>query len=200
MASCDSALNAIVNFWKEYKDVVSKVGCAAGGGAYGTVTTNPAAALQAYQTCLQTMDKVEEAVRMMEQKYSALIGRTSGLTVGPRLLPLDQWQTGTIPSTFERLFLTAAPMAVDDPILRIRERGGKGKVSVTVCAFDVDRDGESRKKKIRDFEINESKKEKKDRDQHIDIQLQGVENKWISVHIDGKSVANTFRYKIMLDT
>ena len=140
-------------------------------------------------------DKIEDAVRKAEAQYSSVVGKTSSLTIGPRLLRLGEWESGTLPSTFERLFVTAAPMSRDNATLRIREQGGKGKVSITVCKFQAD----EKKKCIKAFLINEDETEKKDEDQSFDIQLMDIENQWISVHLDGKSVANTFKYKLKLD-
>lgn len=198
--SCESAVSAITNLYNKYGDVAGKIGCTVGGVAVGIATENPATALKTIQTCLETKDKVEKAIKDAEAEYESVIGKTSSLTIGPRLLPLDSWQSGTIISTGERLFLTAAPMPTDDPVLKIRELDGKGKVSVTVCSFTVGTGGKADTKKIKDFFVNETDKEQRDKSQSFDITLSGVENRWISVHLDGKSLANTFKYKLMLDT
>jgi hypothetical protein len=200
MASCESAVSAITNLYKKYGDVAGKIGCTVAGGVAGALAENPAVALKTIQTCLETKDLVEKAIKEAEAQYSSVIGKTSGLTIGPRLLPLDSWQSGTIISTGERLFLTAAPMPTNNPVLKIRELDGKGKVSVTVCSFTLSEGGKADTKKIKDFLVNEDNKEKKDKSQSFDITLSGVENRWISVHFDGKELFNTFKYKVMLDT
>src|SRR5947207_6042029 len=127
MASCESAVSAITNLWKNYGEVAAKVGCAAAGVGVGIASKDPASALKTIQTCLETKDKVEKAIKDAEAQYESVIGKTGGLTIGPRLLPLDDWQSGTIVSTGERLFLTAAPMPTNNPVLRVRELGGKGQ-------------------------------------------------------------------------
>ena len=155
--------------------MAGKIGCTVGGVVVGIYTENPVTALKTIQTCLETKDKVEEAIKDAEAEYSSVIGKTSGLTIGPRLLPLDSWQSGTIISTGERLFLTAAPMPTDNPVLKIRELDGKGKVSITVCSFALSEGGEADTKKIKDFLVNEDNKEQKDKSQSFDITLSGVE-------------------------
>jgi hypothetical protein len=200
MASCESAVSAITNLYKKYGDVAAKIGCTAAGVGVGIASEDAASALQTIQTCLEKKDKVEEAIKKAEAEYESVIGKTSGLTIGPRLLPFDDWQSGTIVSTGERLFLTAAPVPTNNPVLRIRELGGKGQVSITVCSFTLGEHGKADTKKLKDFLVNEDKGEKKEESQRYDITLSGVENRWISVHLDGKSVTNTFKYKIMLDT
>ena len=195
MASCESAISLITNLWKEYGDIASKLGCSAAGIGVGVATENPQVALETVQKCLATIDKVEDAIRKAEKMYSSVVGKTSGLTIGPRLLRLDKWESGTIVSTGERLFVTAAPMTRDQATLILKEQGGKGKVSVTVCAFTAN----ERKQKLADFLVNESSAEKRDESQDFSIRLKDIENKWISVHLDGKTVANTFKYKLKLD-
>lgn len=195
MASCDSATKAVVNLWNEYGEIAKKLGCVAAGVAVGIATSNPQAALKTIQEALEAADKVEDAIRKAESAYAGVIGRTSGLTIGPRLLRLDTWESGTIVSTGERLFLTAAPMNRDTATLRLSEQGGKGKVSVTVCAFNAD----TEHKKLVDIVVNEDKDDKRDKNEQRTIPLKGIEDRWISIHIDGKSVANTFKYKLMLD-
>jgi len=200
MASCESAVSAITNLYEKYGDVAAKVGCAAAGVGVGIASKDAASALKTIQTCLEKKDQVEKAIKDAEAQYESVIGRTSGLTIGPRLMRLDTWESGTIVSTGERLFLTAAPMPTNNPVLRIRELDGKGKVSITVCSFTVGKDGKADTTKIKDFLVNEDKGEQKDKSQSYNITLSGVEGRWISVHVDGKSVTNTFKYKIMLDT
>jgi hypothetical protein len=185
----------IVGLWNEYGAIAKKLGCTAAGAGVGIATSNPQAALETIQKCLEETDKIEDAVRKAEAMYESVVGRTSGLTIGPRLLRLDRWESGTIVSNTERLFVTAAPMSRENATLRLNEQGGKGQVSVTVCAFGAD----EKKKKIKDFLINENPEEKKDKDQKFEMRLNDVEGKWISVHLDGKSVANTFKYKLRLD-
>jgi hypothetical protein len=190
----------VVPLWEEYGDIASKIGCTVAGGVAAAISQNPESALKTVQQCLQTKDKIEQAIRSAEENYRAAIGRTSSLTIGPRLLRLDRWERGTIVSSAERLFVTAAPMFTDKPTLRIREIGGKGKVSVTVCAYKLANGGKKKCRKLLDFLVNEDRGEKRDRGQSFNLRLSGVEDEWISVHLDGKSVANTFKYKLMLDT
>lgn len=200
MASCESAISTVIPLWEEYGQVASQIGCGIAGGVAAAISQNPEAALKTMQQCLEAKDKIEDAIREAEEHYRSVIGRTSNLTIGPRLLRLDHWERGTIVSSGERLFVTAAPMFTDNPVLRIRELGGKGKVSITVCSYKLDNNGNKDTRKLKDFLVNEDRGEKKDRDQSFNIRLSGVENEWISIHLDGKSVARTFKYKLMLDT
>jgi hypothetical protein len=91
-------------------------------------------------------------------------------------------------------------MFTDHPTLRIRELGGKGKVSITVCAYKLDDNGDKKCRKLMDFLVNEDRGERRDRGQSFNLRLPDVEDEWISVHLDGKSVLRTFKYKLKLDT
>ena len=186
MTSCKSAVSSISKLWKGYKDIASALGC----GAVG-VLESPQAAIE----CLETTNKIKEAVERINKKYQNLVGKTSPGTIGPRLLRLNTWEKGSIPSTFGRVFTTAVPMSKDIVSITIEELGGKGKVGIAVCAIDEN----GRDDKLTEFVLNENAKEKENKSQRITRTLKGVKGKWIVVHLDGKSVANNFQYKLFLD-
>ncbi len=186
MTSCKSAISLIGNLWEQYGKISSSLGCGVAG-----VLTTPATTI----ACLQGINKGEEALKEAIETYEDVVGRTSSLTIGPRLLRLNTWEKGKIFGTFERLFVTAAPMLEDTVSITIQELSGKGKVGIAVCA--VAHNGKETQFIDRTLNMRQGGKDKTD--QQIHQTLKGVKGKWIVVHLDGKSVANTFQYKLFLD-
>lgn len=186
MTSCKSVTSSVSSLWKEYKNIVSLLGC----GSVG-VLVSPAAAI----ACLKTTNKVQEAIEKAVKRYEDVVGKTSPKTLGPRQLRPNTWEEGSIPGTFGRLFVTAMPMHEDTVSITIKELDGKGKVGIAICSVDEN----GKHEKLADYTLNEDKSEKKDKSQQIKKTLTKVKGKWILVHIDGKSVANTFKYKLLLD-
>lgn len=195
MTNCKSAIVLIKNLWEEYGEIASNVGCSAIGVGAAAASMNPLAAVQTRTACLEAKDKIETVTRAMIEKFHSIVGRTSAMTIGPRLLPLGSWQRGQVLGTAGRMFVTAVPMTEDSVRLRLRERSGRGKVGIAVCAIDQDGDEDQ----LADITWNENRRERRDDSQRTTRTFRGVEGKWIVVHIDGKSVAKRFRYSLCLD-
>lgn len=195
MTSCKSAISLVKELYKEYGEIAGKLGCGAVAAGVGVAAQNPASAVEAYLKCLEAKDKIDDAVRMADEKYHAVIGRTSSLTIGPRDLPLNSWQSGTISSTFERLFCTSAPMDDDSVTIRLEECGGKGKVGVAICAVDASGHHEE----LCELTWNDSQSEKNDEKQSMKRTFRGVRGRWVVIHLDGKSALNKFKYKLRVD-
>ena len=145
--------------------------------------------------CLETQGKIEEAIKKANEAYSGIVGKTSNLTIGPRLLRLNTLEKGNIFGTSGRVFCTSVPMNKNEVSITIEELKGKGKVGIAICTIDEKGKHEQRA----DFTLNENKQEKVKDNQKIKVNLKRVEGKWLIVHLDGKSVANTFKYQIFLD-
>lgn len=195
MTSCKSAISLVTNLWKEYGEIASQLGCTAAGIAVAVGTKNPEISAKTTTKCLEAKDKAEEAIEKANASYKRVVGKTSSLTIGPRLLRLNTWEKGSIFGTFERLYCTSVPMDLDEVSITIKERGGKGKVGIAICAVNEKGNDD----KLAEYTLNENRAEKRDDSQEIKRNLRNVKGKWIVVHLDGKSVLDTFKYKLFLD-
>ena len=184
MTSCQSAITFVSKLWKEYGDIATTLGCAA--------TSD-----EDIMNCLEKTDNVEETAKKAMASFKRLAAKNnSSLTIGPRLLKPNTWEKGTIWGTTGRLFITAVPMDLDEVSLIIKELDGKGKVGIAICLVDQ----EGKDEKVIDYTLNENKSEKRNDSQEIRLTLRDVKGKFVICHIDGKSVANKFKYKIFLDS
>ncbi|WP_026231848.1 hypothetical protein [Neolewinella persica] len=116
----------------------------------------------------------------------------SWATIGPRRLDFGSYDEGTIVSTGGRMYISAVPSNKNTLTIDIKELDGKGKVSYVVCK--VDRNGRYTNLKTGWInEINSQKSNKRETRSHTLTNVQGY---LITVHFDGKSVGNTFQYKV----
>ena len=112
--------------------------------------------------------------------------------IGPRRLDFGKYNEGRIVSTGGRMYISAVPSNKTSLTIDIKELDGKGKVSYVVCK--VDRNGRYTKLKTGWInEINSQKSNKRETRRHTLTNVQGY---LITVHVDGKSVGNTFQYKV----
>jgi hypothetical protein len=195
MTSCKSAISLVTNLWKEYGEIASQLGCTTAGIAVAIGTANPEIAPITMMKCLETKDKIEEAIKKANAAYEAVVGKTSSLTIGPRLLRLNTWEKGNIFGTFERLYCTSVPMVQDEVSITIKELDGKGKVGIAICTIDE----KGTHNQLAEYTLNENKQEKGDDSQEIKRTFKNVQGKWFVVHLDGKSVTKTFKYQLFLD-
>lgn len=113
-------------------------------------------------------------------------------SIGPRRLNFGNYENGRIVSTGGRMYISCVPSNKSSMVVDIKELDGKGKTSYVICK--VDKNGRYTKLKTGWFnEISSQKSNKRETHQHT---LKGVKGHIISVHFDGKSVGNTFQYKV----
>jgi hypothetical protein len=184
---CQSAFSVISSLWKNYGDIAKKLGCTAAGVA----TENPQVIIE----CLEKIGKVEESYKQMKGFWDKMSGDDSWATLGPRELPLKDPQEGKLVGTSGRTFISN-PFRYDKARIVVRERDGKAKTEINICVMD----GKGHTKELKTALWNEDKDEKKNLEhQKIDFVASGVKGKCVIVHLDGKSVANTFAYTVRLE-
>ena len=90
------------------------------------------------------------------------------------------------------MYISCVPSNKKTLTVDIQELDGKGKASFVVCK--VDRRGNYTK--LRTGWFNDTSDRKKKKDEKRSFTISGVQGHIISIHFDGKSVGNTFQYKV----
>ncbi len=172
--SCKSAPSVVSDLNRQISKVLKTKGCNAAN--FPSCLSNPTTYLHL----------TKEMVKFWNGK------RTSWATIGPRRLNFGNYENGRLVSTGGRMYISCVPSDKSSMVVDIKELDGKGKTSYVICK--VDKNGNYTKLKTGWFnEINSQKSNKRETRQHT---LRGVKGHLISIHFDGKSVGNTFQYKV----
>lgn len=143
-----------------------------------------------YGSVIKTVDVVEKPAMVLDSMFkfwNSMVGNT-WKKIGPLQLTLDSTQKGKIVGTGGRMYISVQPLDEDQIELKIKKTDGKGKASVLVCT-----DNHGSKTKVWEFTIDNGKDNV---GQTWNKTLNGVKGRILSVHFDGKSVANTMSYEI----
>lgn len=172
--SCKSAPSVVSDLNKQISKVLKTKGC------------NPSN----FPNCLANPGTYAYLTSQMVKYWN---GRSSNwATIGPRRLNFGSYENGRIVSTGGRMYVSCVPSSKSSMVVDIKELDGKGKTSYVICK--VDKNGKYTKLKTGWFnEINSQKSNKRETRQHT---LKGIKGHLISIHFDGKSVGNTFQYKV----
>jgi hypothetical protein len=172
--SCKSAPSVVSDLNKEVMRVLKTRGC--NPGNFPSCLTNPGT--YAHLT--------SQMVKFWNRKAN------SWSRIGPRRLNFDNWEQGRIVSTGGRMYISPVPSNKNTLQVNINELDGKGKTSYVICK--VDRNGRYTKLKTGWFnEINSQKSNKRETRSHT---ISGVKGYLVTIHFDGKSVGNSFQYKV----
>lgn len=175
--SCKSAPSVVSDLNKKITNVLKAQGCA---------LTNP----KSFNKCMANPGMYAKLKAEMNRYFNSR--SKSWAKIGPRRLNFGTYHEGRIVSTGGRMYISAVPSNKKTLTIDIKELDGKGKVSYVVCK--VDRFGQYTKLKTGWInEINSQKSNKRETRRHT---LTNVQGSLISVHFDGKSVGNTFQYKV----
>ncbi len=181
MSSCGSGASVIADLWKEYGAVAKTVGCfSAEAVSLGQIP---------YEACYKSASQFEKTLEDMIAFWNKM-ANNNWATIGPRRLEFGDWLEGRLVSTGGRLFISETPLNKGTVDLTLTKTNGKAKTSVTVCKYAEN----GKATTLWDFEVDSGndtvgKTFKKS--------LTGVYNHILSVHLDAKSVTNTFEYKLL---
>ncbi len=181
--NCNSAASVVADIWTKVHDVAIEIGC---GGARAMTAGN-----LNYSLCFNTAGKLNDLTGNLVQFWNSQVNN-SWATVGPRRLDLNQNHTGTLVSTGGRKFVSLPVLNKNSITVTIDETGGKGKTSVTVCKINKN----NQKTNIGTKWFNDSKQKKKKSNEKQTFTVNGAKDHIVTVHMDGKSVGNTFKYKL----
>ena len=177
-SSCNSALNVIGgDILRQMSTILQSVGCTAAGGTWD----------DCYASAKKRTEIAEKSL-----EYWKTMSKNSWANLGARSLAIGDKEHGTLVGTSGRLFITTTTMPYDSARLIITERGGKSKVGVAICMLN----SSGTLRHIKDVTLNGSKAAKKDKNESHEYLLDGVQGAVLQVHLDAKSVSNSFKYDI----
>ncbi|MDF1697263.1 MAG: hypothetical protein P1U56_15575 [Saprospiraceae bacterium] len=179
--SCGSASSVISDIWDAVDDKAVVVGCSVGAVLPGI----------GYATCLAS--SMASFTSKMVTFWNGKVNNSWAM-IGPRILEPKKKYKGTLVGTGGRIFITPYPFEKSSGTVTINELGGKGKTSVVVCK--VDKNGNSTKLTTKWFNDTPDRKDKVDEKRSFSIS--GVKGYILTIHFDGKSVGNTFKYDVKL--
>jgi hypothetical protein len=178
--SCTSAAQVVADVWEKAGEVAMAIGCGVATVAGGVD----------FSTCYASANFLSELTSTLIGWWNSVVDN-SWATIGPRLLELNTDLDGKLVSTSGRMFVSL-PIATDKITVTIDERDGKAKTSVVVCKHD--KKGNATQVATKWF--NDTNDKQKKTDEHREVVVTGAKDHIISVHLDAKSVANTFSYTV----
>lgn len=173
---CKSATSIVADIFNNYGKILATLGCS----------------LTSQTNCLDDAKKYSQMTKDMVAYWNSKSNTTSWATIGPRRLDFNEDHIGKIVSTGGRMFISPIPSNKDQLTVSIEELDGKGKTSVVICK--VDQNGNYFPLATKWFNDDDDRKDKDDEKRNFTIS--GVKGYLISLHFDGKSVGNTFQYKL----
>jgi len=181
--SCGSVASVTADIWEEAGDVALSIGCGvAVVASKGTVD---------FTQCYDSSKKASEFIKNMPGFWNT-VADDSWAKIGPRQLTFNKNIKGTLFGTGGRVFVSPYPIGSDKVTITIDERDGKGKASVVVCKVDKKNNFTT----IATKWFNDSRDRKKKKNEHRAIVVNGARDHVLTVHFDGKSVANKFAYTL----
>jgi hypothetical protein len=123
--------------------------------------------------------------------WNSQVAKNAWATIGPRRLTLNTNLDGTLVATTGRQFVSF-PMESDNLTITTSERDGRAKTSLVVCKHFPD--GKWSELSTRWF--NDTNDQQRNDNEVEKVVLTGVKGYEISIHLDAKSVANTFAYTV----
>jgi hypothetical protein len=134
-------------------------------------------------TAAQVAGFVEKGIKL----WNEIAGDTTWAKIGPRRLDYDQWDTGTIIGSTERLFVTSFP-ATNPVTVDIHKLDNDGEVKFVVCKVPE----QGKAVEIKTFTVD------KDTDVGLvkSIDVPGARGHVITIALHGKSVAKSLQYKV----
>ena len=174
---CASAPAVISSLNKKLVSLMQDQGCRLTGPTYAS-------------QCLTSLSKYDKISQEMVKHWNG--NQRNWSNIGPRRLDFGKTSQGRLVSTGGRMFISSMPAKKNEMTVTLNEIDGKGKTSFAVCK--VDRYGNYIK--LRTGWFNDSGKRKSNKREKRSFTIKGVKGHLISVHLDGKSVGNTFQYQL----
>lgn len=179
---CRSAAQVFGDVYEKWGAVMIATGCVAAVNA-GTGGLAMPATLQ----CIKNSQKYAEAAEQMVKFFNAAADN-GRWTIGPRRIDWGKAQTGSVVSTFSRVFISAAPVDKDSITVKVKKLDGKAEADVIICK--VDEKGNFVKLAQFQFDKDDGAGEE------ITKTVSGVKGHLVQVRIDADSVVRKFEYKL----
>ncbi|MFV1956906.1 MAG: hypothetical protein ACC669_03940, partial [bacterium] len=181
--SCRSWYAIAVDITAEAQRIAKELGCAA---------VQPPAI---WKACIKYIDKIGKWNAynfQLKKRWNRLVKKTSWAAIGPRDLTIGKTHNGRIFGTTGRMFITPVPINKGHATIKLKKKAGKSRTSVTVCSYMPGGD------RIKEWQF-ESPRGNKNKGQVWVRDLSNMDGKLLSIHLDGKSAADTFQYPIFLE-
>jgi len=180
---CRSAAQVFGDVYEKWGAVIIATGCVAAVNV-GTGGVAMAATL----TCIKNAKKYAEAAEAMVSFFNAAMNNNRW-TIGPRRIDWGNAQTGTVVSTFSRVFISAAPVDKDSFTVKVKKTDGKAQADIIICKVD----DKGNFVKLAQFEFAEGDE---NIGQEITKTVSGVKGHLVQVRIDADSAIKKFEYKL----
>lgn len=180
---CRSAAQVFGDVYQKWGAVIIATGCVAAVNV-GTGGVAMAATLN----CIKNAKKYAEAAEEMVKFFNAAMNNNRW-TIGPRRIEWGNTQTGSVVSTFSRVFISAAPVDKDSITVKVKKVEGKAQADIIICK--VDEKGNFVKLAQVEFD-----KGNDNEGEVITKTVTGVKGHLVQVRIDADSVVNKFQYQI----
>lgn len=179
---CRSAAQVFGDVYKKWGDVAIATGC-----VVGVTATTAGIGMAATLECIRKADKYAQAVEDMVKFFNAA-ANNGRWTIGPRRIEWGTPQTGTVVSTFSRVFISAAPVDKDSITVKVKKLDGKAETDIIICKVD---------EKGNFVNLAQFQFDKDDGPgQEITKTVSGVKGHLVQVRIDADSVVKKFEYKL----
>jgi len=114
--------------------------------------------------------------------------------IGPRSLEIGKAETGTVTGPGDRMFITTKPLSNGTFKFSLDETDGKGETAVDVSLSSTS----GKCEKLKSYLFNEDKSGKQGHG-NVELEIKNAGGKYLVVLLNGKSLTNTFSYKIKLE-
>jgi len=181
--SCRSWYAIAVDITTEAQRIAKELGCAA---------VQPPAM---WQACIKHIDKIGKwnvYNIQLKKRWNRLVKKTSWAAIGPRDLTFGKTHKGRLLGTTGRMFITPVPINKENVKIKMKKKAGKSRTSITVCSYMPEGD------RIKEWQF-ESPAGNQNNGQSWEKTLTDMDGKLLSIHLDGKSVADTFQYSIEME-
>ena len=181
--NCRSAAQVFGDIYKKWGDVIIATGC-----VVGVTIGSGGVALPLTLDCIRKADKYAEATEAMVKFFNEN-ANNSRWTIGPRRIEWGKVQTGSVVSTFSRVFVSPAPVDKDSITVKVKKVDGKAQADVIICKVDE-------KGNFINLAQVEFAKGNDNDGQEITKTVSGVKGYLVQVRIDADSVVNKFEYQL----
>ena len=180
---CRSAAQVFGDLYKKWGEAAIASGCVA-----GVTAATGGIGLAATLECIKRADKYAKAAEDMVRFFNAAADN-GRWTIGPRRIEWGKAQTGTVVSTFSRVFISAAPVDKDAITVKVRKIDGRAQADVIVCKIDE----KGNFIKLAQFEFDRGAGTG---GEEITRTVTGVKGHLVQVRIDADSVVSKFEYRL----
>jgi hypothetical protein len=181
--TCQSAAQVFGDIYKKWGDVIIATGC-----VVGVTIGSGGVALPLTLDCIKKADKYAEATEAMV-KFFNQNANNGRWTIGPRQIEWGKVQTGSVVSTFSRVFISPVPVDKDSITVKVKKVDGKAQADVIICKVD------DKGNFIKLAQVEFAKGNDND-GQEITKTVSGVKGHLVQVRIDADSVVNKFEYQL----